>query len=232
MKGIKKYINETDQKRIIKFSSKGIESKLFLKENNNNKIKEVEIKDLSDVYGDKEYNISIKEIKDVLNSQKIYLNKIIPKKFYLEFKKAMLDDDIVVLPVNKDYVPLKFCEFESENCKNLVENVIKAPEEYGFKSKEEMEELFNLSVYQIGAMIIKTEDYYIFLDDDGKIKERKVGDNDSIQLINACGIRNFKHMKKEEEIKINKKIITETFSMSLKISKNGIIIIPAVGMGN
>jgi hypothetical protein len=58
------------------------------------------IENLGDIFGDNCYNISFKELQDTLNSQKIYLTKYLPKKFYNELKKALIKDKLVTLPGN------------------------------------------------------------------------------------------------------------------------------------
>jgi len=80
-------------------------------------------------------------------------------------------------------------------------------------------------------MVIKIEDYRIFMDGNGKIMDRDANQNDSINLINACGIRGFHSGRTKETDKINRKIMFNTYKTAFKSAKNGFIVFPAVGMG-
>lgn len=85
------------------------------------------------------------------------------------------------------------------------------------------------TLYQIGSMVVKTEDYRIFADGKGHILERNIGQKDAIRLINACGIRGVH--RDETPQKFNKGIMKETFKTALNAAESGISLFPAVGMG-
>jgi hypothetical protein len=85
-------------------------------------------------------------------------------------------------------------------------------------------------MYQLGAMIVKTEDFRIFADGDGQILERNPGEPDAIRLINACGIRGIRaHGAGNDDL--HQRILKETFSTALQAAEDGFIVFPAVGMG-
>jgi hypothetical protein len=113
----------------------------------------------------------------------------------------------------------------------LIQNLEKNYKKYGFENKESADFILNLDIYQVGSMVVKTEDYRIFIDGNGKILDRKENQNDSINLINACGIRSFHNGRDEEDKRdqINQSIMKETFKTSLLAASNGYIVFPAVG---
>ncbi len=217
---------------IVSFSAHGHKGEIYVYDSNKGKVAGPHpVADLAQVYGDKTYTISLKEIEATLDSQKIYLSPMLPKAFYVAMKKAMLDDKMVILPGN-DSVP--FLLKELEHNKNypafnaLLKDVNGAPKKYGFTG-DEWESFKALTLYQIGSMVVKTEDYRIFIDGDGQMIERKPGDKDAILLINACGIRGFNAEKTVQSKR--ESIMQETFKTALSAVNNGIIIFPAVGMG-
>lgn len=193
----------------------------------------------SEIYGDKEYKISYKEALDILESQKVYTSNLLPLPFYKELKKALKEDgklvapgevEKVVLPGN-DRNPVLLWEEKEKNSNlgQMLQKVEREPEKYGFKTKEDYQEILHMTLYQVGSMVVKTEDYRIFVDGNGKIIEREIGQQDAIRLINACGIRGF-HSPHTPSI-FNKKIMTETFRTALIAAEEGIVVFPAVGMG-
>jgi hypothetical protein len=217
-KEIGEFIFSENPETIISFSANG-ESGYFFRSQDH---KFYKLDDLSEIYGTNEYKISIGEIQETLKSQKIYLSPDLPLKFYNGFKESTLKDKMDVLPENNDFKGLK------GNTKKFIELVDKNPKEYGFKSEEEYYEFKKLSLYQIGSMVIKTEDYRIFIDGEGKMMKREANQNDAIQLINACGIRDFHFHKTQYK---NKEIMTNTFKTSFIAAGDGMIVFPAVGMG-
>jgi hypothetical protein len=217
-----------DPNRVISFTAKNQTATFYNFESK----KFEDVDDLSVIFGDKTYNISIKELQDTLKSQKIYLSKFLPKKFYVELKKALIDDNYLVLPGNSRN-PNKMTDFKPKSDRNLnklISDVRKNYEKYGFDKLNTPDFIFDLDIYQVGSMVVKIEDYRIFLDGDGKIMERKENQNDSIRLINACGIRSFHHNRNRNNA-INKMIMEETFKTSFIAAENGYIVFPAVGMG-
>ncbi|NDB84853.1 MAG: hypothetical protein EB127_19410, partial [Alphaproteobacteria bacterium] len=61
----------------------------------------------------------------------------------------------------------------------------------------------------------------------GELLAREVGDRDAIRLINACGIRGIR----QEDLKINQRIMQATFKAALQGAESGFVVFPAVGMG-
>lgn len=218
---VRKHIFSHKPTDIVSFSAKGIKSKVIKEDD-----EAVFVSDLKTIYGEKTYRISYGEIQSTLESQKIYLSSSLPINFYLGLKKAMIHDGIVTLPGDDD-TPRVLRYLNTKNCKAFLEEAKNNFKELGFQTEEDLNFLLDLTLYQLGSMVVKTEDFHIFMDSNGHIIERKPGKKDSIQLINACGIRGIKN----RDSVINKKIMTETFTLALSAAKNGIVIIPAVGMG-
>lgn len=185
--------------------------------------------DLSSLYGTNCYQISFAEIQQTLDSQKIYTSSLLPLPFYRGLKAAMLSDGIVTLP-GDDYHPVILKELhEMGACGDFLQQVCIDPKKFGFSSLQQFEELSDMTLYQIGSMVVKSEDYHIFMDGNGKIMAREPGKNDAIRLINSCGIRGLYSMKTDP--KFNKKIMTENFKTDLIAAERGAAIFPAVGMG-
>lgn len=182
---------------------------------------------LEAVYGGNTYRMSYREIHDTLESQKIYTSALLPVMFYRGLKTAMMQDEIVMLPGN-DFMP-KLLKNMGGNVGKFLKLVGQNPLAYGFEDIKDFENLLNLTIYQIGSMVVKIEDYRIFMDGKGKIIERQPGAQDQIRLINACGIRGF-HSPFTPE-KYNLDIMTENYKAALKAAGSGIVVFPAVGMG-
>lgn len=222
---------KSDNGDMVEFSAKGTSGMAKTRKVIDGEVVGVKvgIADLSDVFGDNTYKISIKEIQNTLDSQKIYTSSLLPLPFYKELKKAMLKDDIVILPGSDSY-PRLLTEMEDyKEVMEFLQEVKKDPKKFGFSSSEDFEELCQMTLYQIGSMVVKSEDYRIFMDGDGKILAREPGKNDAIRLINSCGIRGLHSPKTPEEF--NQKIMTENFKTDLIAAESGIAIFPAVGMG-
>lgn len=217
---VRKFIIEQDPKKSINFNAKGKEG--FVASGYYGK----KVSDLSIIYGENSYSINFGEIKEIINSQKVYLSPTLPKKFYLKLKENLYKDEYVVLP-GSDWKPIKLNEFKTTNCSSFIKQVSNDPKEYGFKNEKEFQELLDLDIYQIGSMVVKTEDYKIFMDGNGKIIKRSEGEKDSIQLISSCGIRSFHQTDPE----VNFKIMKNTFKTAFYSTGNGILVFPAVGMG-
>ncbi|MBA3236831.1 MAG: hypothetical protein H0T62_00585 [Parachlamydiaceae bacterium] len=190
---------------------------------------------LEDVYGNNEYRISYKEIQKILDSQKIYVSSLLPMQFYMGLKEAMNNDGVIELryiregsKITKER-PAHLCDWKSE--KSIIaflDEVRSSPKEYGFPNANDFDELMKLTIYQIGAMVVNSEDFHIFVDGNGKILERDVGTEDSVRLLNSCGIRPEKEVTDSTR---NKIIMTETFKTALAAAESGIVLFPAVGMG-
>lgn len=218
------HINEKDDDEVVEFTAQGIKSEF--KTNSHNK--SFPINDLSEVYGKETYKISYGEIKDDLASQKIYTSSLLPLVFYAELKRAMAADKIVILP-GSDGKPVKLSQINTTEIKKLMALAEKHPGTFGFKDADHFKKLCDKTIYQIGAMVVKTEDYHIFIDGSGNIRNREPEANDAIRLINACGIRGIS--SKDTPAKYNKEIMTETFRTALLAAENGYVAFPAVGMG-
>jgi len=215
---IKNQIDHADPNGVVAFSAKGILGQIYGRQ----------IPDLSAVYGDATYRISNRELQETLASQKIYLSPQLPIPFYRALKHAMLQDGIVILPCH-GRVPLKVQELWTLHCAALIAAVRARPNDYGFLSEQHCNETLDLSAYQLGSMVVKSEDFRIFMDANGKIIERNPGEQDAIRLINVCGIRDI--YQTSPTIIDNKTIMTNTFKTSLAAAENGIVIFLAVGMG-
>eukprot|EP01080_Neovahlkampfia_damariscottae_P009831 gene9831-2153_t len=213
---IAEYINSQDPKKVLSFCAKGEEAIFF------QNYSFYKLNDLKDIFGSNEYKISFGELQETLQSQKVYLTPNMPLEFYKGLKKSMLEDGYDVLPVNN------YKKFKDGKTKTFISNVQKNPKEFGFENEQDCENFLKLSLYQTGSMVIKTEDYRIFMDGKGKIMNRKDNQNDAIQLINACGIRDFHYHKNQEK---NKEIMTNTFKTAFIASEDGMVVFPAVGMG-
>lgn len=175
------------------------------------------IRDLSEVYGDKVYKISLQEIVQDLDSQKTHLSSMLPQKFYEELIKRMNEF--------KDGLP-KNCKSDSklsELIKNetsvgtFLKEVEAKPAEFGFASVDAFREFLDFKICQISWMVVKSEEYRVFINGDGKIKAREPGQRDSIRLISACGDT---HAKKTEA---DKTILTEIYKAAFQAIENGIV---------
>ncbi|MBX7066963.1 MAG: hypothetical protein K1X28_07015 [Parachlamydiales bacterium] len=174
---------------------------------------------LLQLYGDNEFRISRDEIQSILDSQKIYTASIFPREFYLRLKRAMQEDGIVTLPGN-DGAPIKVSQLNTPHCRQVVQEAANNPD---------LRDLLDLTIYQLGSLVVKTEDYILLTNPDGALRERNVGDRDTIRLINACGIRGL-YARPEGTIR-NRTIMTQAFRTALISAESGHVVFPAVGMG-
>lgn len=246
----------------VSFSAAGVPGFAAVLDPASKKYKRHDIDDLGEIYGTNTYRMSYQEIQETLDSQKIYLSSLLPRAFYSGLKEAMQADEIVILPGN-DKHPKLLNEFFTEKS-HMADFVRKArinPLEYGFSDQKHFDYLSGMTLYQIGSLVVKIEDYRIFADGKGQILERNVGEQDQVRLINACGIRGFHSAKtpknytssgatysiaitaEEAEMirkmrensktppNYNKTIMTETFKTALAAAESGICVFPAVGMG-
>lgn len=186
------------------------------------------VDNLAEVYGDKVYQLTYKEIQDVLNSQKIYTSSLLPLPFYSGLKEALKKTGSPILP-GSDEKPLTLRDIKDGPIKEFIDKVDKDPLIFGFKNKNLYERSKKLTLYELGSMVVKTEDYYLFTDESGKIFSREPGTKDAFRLINACGIRGLSASTTPDLMKQN--IMKHAFMTALAAAENGIVIFPAVGMG-
>jgi len=194
------------------------------------------------VWGMNEYKISLNEINEMRISQRIYVSPLIPKAFYTYLKNALNNDKLVLLP-GQDHGALTVEQLMDSNDSKLyylrefLKSAAKSPSYYGFGAEGmlTMDEIKKLTIYQLGAMIVKTEKYRTFVETGYKIRSREVGTKDDLLLINACGIRGFfktHNIPGNEKHEMDAKIMKNTFQSALRsVGKDGHIVFPAVGMG-
>lgn len=185
-----------------------------------------EVADLGEVFGNALFRMSYGEIQQTLESQKIFVSPMMPLRFYQALKQALIQDGVVTLPGERRG-PVRFSETVLPNCQRLIGEVRRDFARFGFVDAGEAESLINLTFYQMGALVVKREDFRVFLDGSGKIRERNIGENDAIRLINACGIRGI-HATPSPA---NRHIVREAFSTALLAAESGFVVFPAVGMG-
>lgn len=198
---------------------------------------------LESILGNDIYQISASEVKEMLNSQRIYVSPLIPRQFYLEMKQAM-DADAIITLFKENSLPSTLQEILLQyndrftNLHAFLQKVKQSPAQYGFVKNGTMfsfDQLLPLSLYQIGSMLVKAEDYHCFVDEGYRIGKRTVGEKDAIRLISASGIRDFHYthtISENDKHQIDRKIMKHTFKTAFQaIGKEGIAIFPAVGMG-
>ena len=184
------------------------------------------VPDLAALYGPATYRLSYGELQAMLQSQKIYTSPLLPLPFYAALKLAMQQDGIATLPGN-DAEPMKVMHMTTPYCHALIANVRAHFATYGFTSLQECDTLLNLTLYQVGSLVVKSEDFYIFMDANGRIRERNPGAQDAVRLINACGIRGI-HATPSS---MNQEIMTQAFRTALVAAERDFVVFPAVGMG-
>lgn len=205
--------------------------------------------------GNKTYRISSGEIAAMQASQEVWVSPLIPRDFYIGMKQALQHDGIVILPGSDSKCPtlqmIMDAEYPSPGfwsikrsprnrhlyyLKQFLLKVKANPAHYGFQDGNiPFNDLKKLTLYQVGSMIVKTEDYRSLVGDGYEIAERQVGENDAIRLISASGIRGFHrtdHIPGNDRHQIDRQIMEATFRMSLRAAGKGSdIVFPAVGMG-
>ena len=209
-------IQKADPNQVISVNAKGTAGEV------ETALGRIQLQDLSALYGDKTCRFSYGEIQSTLASQRIHLSPLIPVPFYRALKEAFQQDKIVTLPD-----ALKLDLVKSRHVCALVKDVRKDHARFGFRTTEERDQLLALTLYQIGAMVVKTEDFRILINAKGQLRERAPGEEDAIRLINACGIRNMQHTTPQDNFNIMK----HTFHTALKAADTGFAVFPAVGMG-
>lgn len=216
---IRDQIFNAPQEQLVEVTARGAQGQ----------IRGTQIADLAELYGPNTFRISYGELASTLQSQKVYLSPLLPKRFYLALKEAMRQDQIVILPGN-DGRPQKLNEMTNPNCRALVQTVSQNPRIYGFESQEQCNALMNLTLYQVGSLVVKCEDFRIMIDAEGKIRERNPGEKDAVRLINACGIRGIHNSGESPQIP-NRVIMQQAFQTALQSAESGFVVFPAVGMG-
>jgi len=228
--------DKAEMDEVVKFSANGLKANATV-----GKSLPIDV-DLEDIYGNNEYQISYKEIQETLGSQKIYVSSLLPLEFYRGFKTAMENDGVVELRMVRDQNgnivrtrPAKLRDLLAPSQDNkavakFLSRVKNDPKKYGFKNEADFLHLLTLTTYQIGAMVVKSEDYHVFVDGNGKIVKREVGEKDAIRLLNICGIRPEKDVPAAMEHQ-NRRIMKENFKAAFAAAESGIVVVPAVGMG-
>lgn len=179
--------------------------------------------ELEDLYGANHFHISRQELQETLDSQRIYCAPLLPRSLYRILKRVMDMDEIVTLP------NVKFRNLNGTASRIFIAAARQHPETFDVQNDEDLNQILDLTMYQLGSLVVKTEDFRILIDAEGKIRERNPGDQDALRLINACGIRNI-HQTGDSPIP-NRTILTQMFSTSLLSAQNGYLVMPAVGMG-
>lgn len=196
------------------------------------------------VFGEKEFKISREELKQMLDSQEIFLSPLIPEAFYMGFKEALDKEPHAILPGGASAAGgNSFCLVgdllkdtrkwpvgDLKHLREFMKKVDQDPIFYGF-DRDSYKEFKRLTLYQVGSMVIKREDYRILTDENGQMRERNVGDEDAIRLVNGCGIRMFEETMAYGKEMECREILTNMFKTALAAAEKGIVIFPAVGMG-
>ncbi len=188
------------------------------------------------VFGNESYNIAPDEVREIVNSACVYTSPQLPPKFYYEFKKLLDSYGIRILPTPIKAPSISDLFKRKPEFKELFDQASTNPTAYGFSNVEEINKLKHLNLYQLGAMVVKTEKLKVLVDDKYKLKARKVGEDDSINLISACGIRpdgwDFKYDKTSKEIIKNmfKTVLIAANSQSSPTNP-GLVLLPAIGSG-
>jgi len=177
--------------------------------------------ELQGLYGNRIFRVSYGEIQSTLQSQTIYTS--IPLAFYKALKAVLLADGYVTLPTGPNGEALRLDQVTSANCKRLFLEVTSHPNRFGLRI------LPNFTLYQMGSLVVKREDYRLLTDRNGQIRERMPGEQDAIRLINGCGIRDLRRAGGNSAQ--NRDILTEGFGAVLAAAEKGFLVMPAVGMG-
>jgi hypothetical protein len=218
---IRNHILRTDPNQVVEFTARGKRGEIRKRG-----AQPVPVADLGELYGTATCRFSYGEFQSTWQSQKIYTCPLLPLPFYRALKHAMQQDKIVTLP-GTDAQPKKVKELATANCRALIANVRAQFGNYGFASQADCDKLLDLTLYQLGALVVKTEDFRIMIDANGRIRERNPGERDAIRLINACGIRGVRATPSP----MNQPIVQQTFETALRSAESGFVVVPAVGMG-
>lgn len=132
------------------------------------KMNGVAIADLREIFGSNTYELSRQEILNIASSLTIHASRFLPLPFYTALEEALLNDGIVELP------SIDLRDVRSLHTQLLLRRVKRDPLLYGFQGKDHFEKFCQLSLAQIGALVVKTEHFYPLVDGDGKILSRTV----------------------------------------------------------
>ncbi len=228
----KKILNLKDDE-IIEFKA---DRKAKLYARSWNEKKEIGDVELTTYLGNGTFRISGKELKEQLQSQEVHLSSLLPRKFYLGLKEALKKEHVIALPgYEDDMYDMVRLSNEKPAIKDFLQEVEKDPGKYDLTSHS-FKSLKELTLYQIGSMVVKTEKYHSFVGDGLKLRERQANTKDVITLISACGIRGF-HTDENHAVNGNahhgrdREIMKQTFKCALDAAKTGFVLFPAVGMG-
>lgn len=230
---VREYILSLPDETVISFSAMGRKAGLYLA-----KLYFGEV-DLTTYFGWNTYQISAKEIKEMINSQRIHVSALIPRDFYLGMKDALANLPPGSIP-GDDSSPITVSQL-ADQCaplKTYFKEVQANPSKYGFINDGTMfsfDQILRLTAYQLGSMIVKTDNYHCLVNQDYAIADRKIGQHDAIMQICACGIRGFfasTTLPGNEQHQIDYRIMQHTFQTLLKSAgKDAFILMPALGMG-
>lgn len=194
--------------------------------------------DEREIFGDKVFQIRRGELKDLVNSQQIFLSPTLPREFYLGVQEALKKDNMLELPYNRDQgdrEPIYFSDLLKPevaipypNLKAFVASVFDDNAQYGF-DEDSFESFRHLTLYEIGAMSVRRQDVKLMVDENLQIRERAPDANDSIRLLDISGIRSFSYSQTTHEV--HKDIMTNTFKTALQAACGGFLVMPAIGMG-
>lgn len=192
------------------------------------------------VYGDRVFEIHADEVRQIVESQRIFLSPLIPKKFFMEFEKALFEDSQTnrVYPwiprLGNSPISLNFDDLIGETniyyaqLNALGKQVDQNPGEYGF-NPEQYEIFKGLSLYQIGSMVVRRQDAILLVNERYQLRERKAGDNDVFRMIDISGIRDFHSTHTDRSLL--REIMKNAFKTGLAAAEEGVIIFPAIGLG-
>lgn len=188
--------------------------------------------------GRKVFRISHRELKSTLESQKILISPLIPRAFYLGLKEAFYIDKVTYLPRKRsDTFTLSELTRENHrfpNLKRYLRTVEQNPRHYGFTGEREQlsfKRVWDLTLYQIGAMVVKTEEWRCLVDENFLIEEREVGRKDGLLLLNLSGIRDLPRFEGKYK-PFHQKVMEHTFRCGIiAAGKEAHFVVPAVGMG-
>jgi protein tyrosine phosphatase/ribosomal protein S18 acetylase RimI-like enzyme len=215
--------------------------------------------DLSKYFGKQTFELSISEIQAMLQSQKVFMTATMPEAFYLGLKAAMKKDEMTVFPGGESRMVMVQDILNAKGQKSLqgkkAENLIQffaevtaAPEKFGFtldQAKKAAPGTFSylqkLTLYQLGSMVVRSQDYFCFIGENGQLRDRKAGSDKPLRLIDCCGIRGFlttenlsvEGQKTDTKYKhaIDKEILKNNFKNMLRAAERGYLCMPAIGLG-
>jgi hypothetical protein len=156
-----------------------------------------------DVYGPGEFKLSCEEIMDIINDQNIYLCPSLSYDDYINLKVLL-----------KDYITI----YEDKNSPIS-----------GYKLNIGVQ----LQPYDFGTMVVKKDNFWVFVDDDGHIMNRDPGSKDCLKLISACGIRSFaRSFGDGSGFQKICNLMYDTFQTIFKAcGKDSVLVMSAIGMG-